>query len=77
MPKVKLFGIVSCSHCKVLKDILESNNIKFEYFDVILDKKAQKEMIERSGQENIPVIEIDENIIVDFDIKKIRELLNI
>jgi len=74
---VKLFTTPVCPYCFTLKQFLKKHNIEFEEIDVSQDKKALEEMIKKSGQMGVPVIEIDGNIVVGFDKEKIAELLNI
>ncbi len=74
---VKLFTTPVCPYCSTLKQFLKKHNIEFEEIDVSQDKKALEEMIKKSDQMGVPVIEIDGNIVVGFDKEKIAELLNI
>jgi len=74
---VKLFVTPSCPYCVTLKAFLKERNIEFKEIDVARDEKAQKEMIEKSGQMGVPVIEIDDQIVIGFDKAKICKLLNI
>jgi glutaredoxin 3 len=60
-----------------LKEFLKENNFEFEDVDVSQDKKAQAEMIEKSGQMSVPVVEINGKIVVGFDKEEISKLLNI
>jgi len=66
-----------CAYCVTLKQFLSQHNIEFENIDVSNDQKAQEEMIKKSGQMGVPVIDIDGEIIVGFDKEKISQLLNI
>jgi len=75
--KVRVFTAPSCVYCLTLKAFLKERDIEFEEIDVARDEAAQKEMIEKSGQIGVPVIEIGGQMIVGFDRKKIMELLNI
>jgi len=61
----------------MLKNFLEKHKIEFEYIDVSENQAKAKEMVEKSGQMGVPVIEIDGEIIVGFDKAKISELLGI
>jgi len=74
---VKVFSTPFCVYCASLKQFLKEHNIEFEDIDVFKDQVAQEEMIRKSGQMGVPVIEIDGEIIVGFNKNKIVELLNI
>lgn len=74
---VKVFSTPVCPYCITLKEFLKENNVEFEDIDVSQDKEALDEMISKSGQMGVPVIEIDGQIVVGFDREKITELLNI
>lgn len=75
--KVRVFSTPSCPFCVALKNFLKDQNIEFEDIDVSENEPAQKEMIEKSGQMGVPVIEIDGQIITGFDQEKIKKLLNL
>ena len=74
---VKLFVTPSCPYCFTLKEFLKEHNIKFKEIDVSQDEKAREEMIKKAGKMEVPVIEIDGQIVVGFDKEKICKLLNI
>jgi len=74
---IKVFSTPFCIYCVSLKQFLKEHNIEFEEVDVSKDKVAQEEMIKKSGQMGVPVVEIDGEIIVGFDKNKISELLKI
>ena len=74
---VKVYSTPMCPYCVTLKQFLKEQGIEFEDIDVSQDKKASDEMIEKSGQMGVPVVDIDGNIIVGFDKEKIIKLLNI
>ncbi len=74
---VKVFSTPACPYCFALKNYLKEHNIKFEDIDVSQDQTAQREMIEKSKQMGVPVLEVDGQIIVGFDQPKIRSLLKI
>ena len=77
MPSVKIYSTPSCPWCKRAKEFLKENKVSFTNIDVASDQKAAKEMIEKSGQMGVPVIDIDGKIIVGFDEEKLRKLLNL
>jgi len=74
---VKVYSTPGCPYCFTLKEFLKQHNIEFEDIDVSKDKKDLDEMVKKSGQMGVPVIEIDGAIIVGFDKEKISKLLNI
>ncbi len=75
--KIKVYSTSACPWCKVTKDFLASHNINFEDIDVSIDQKAAQYMIEKSGQMGVPVIEIDDKIIIGFNKPVLEEILGI
>ena len=75
--KVKVYSSPFCFWCNILKNFLKENNIEFEDINVQENHEAAVEMIEKSGQTGVPVIEIDGKIIIGFDEKRIRKALNL
>jgi len=59
------------------KDFLKKNGVKFEDVNVQEDRKAAIEMINKTGQNGVPVIEVDGQIIIGFDRKKLVEVLGL
>lgn len=77
MPKVRIFSTPSCVYCVTLKEYLKNHNISIEEIDVSSNEQALNEMVEKSEQMSVPVIDINGEFIVGFDKKRINELLNI
>lgn len=77
MPNVKVYSTSTCSYCVMLKDFLNKNNIQFENIDVGINRKASQEMVDKSGQMGVPVVDIDGQIIVGFDKDAISQALGI
>jgi len=73
----KVYTTPVCPFCKKLKDFLKENNIQFENIDVLTDKDAAKEMIAKTGQIGVPVLDIDGRIILGFNRDEIIEALKI
>ena len=73
--KVKVYSTSTCPWCHKAKDFLKEKNVKFEDIDVGADQKAANEMLEKSGQMGVPVIDIDGKIIVGFDKEEMEKLL--
>jgi|YelNatPaOPRAMG01_1025707.scaffolds.fasta_scaffold41387_3 glutaredoxin-like YruB-family protein len=74
---VKVYSTPSCPWCQLTKKYLKEHNIPFEDIDVSRDEKAAMEMVLKSGQMGVPVIEIDDNIIIGFNKPLIDELLGL
>lgn len=72
---IKVYSTPTCPWCTVAKKYLTSKNVPFEDVDVSRDRGAAMEMIQKSGQRGVPVIDIDGNIIVGFDQAGIDRLL--
>ncbi len=72
-----IFNSPTCPYCHTLKEFLKEKGIEFEDIDVSQDSQALAEMIEKSGQVGVPVVEINGEIVVGFDKEKICQLLNI
>jgi len=77
MTIIKVYSTPYCPYCTTLKNYLKGHNIEFEDINVAEDEKAMEYMIEKTGQKEIPVVEIDEEIILGFDRVKIDKLLKI
>jgi len=75
--KIKVYSTESCIWCCKAKDFLEEHKIQFEDIDVNKNKEAATEMIKKSGQTGVPVLDIDGKIIVGFDVERIKQLLKI
>jgi len=75
--KVRVFTTPACPSCFTLKEFLKQYKIEYEEIDVSQDRKAMEEMIKKSNQLTVPVMEIDGKIVVEFDQEKIKQLLNI
>jgi len=75
--KVKVYSTPTCPFCIMAKKFLKDNNIEFEDVDVSRDIKAAREMVEKTGQMGVPVIEIDGEFVIGFNREKIKQLLNL
>ncbi len=76
-PKVKVYSTPTCPYCKAAKEYLTEHKITYEDIDVSKDQAAANEMIEKSGQMGVPVIEIGNTIIVGFDREAIKKALKL
>ena len=76
-PKVLVFSTPTCSFCTMAKNYFRQKGIKFTDIDVSRDQAAARDMVRRSGQMGVPVIDIGGKIIVGFDRPRINSLLGI
>lgn len=77
MSQVTIYSTPSCHFCHAAKEFFAENNIAYTEHDVASDMDKRSEMIDMTGQMGVPVIRIDDDIIVGFDEDKVRELLKI
>lgn len=77
MPKVIVYSTQACPFCKMAEDFLEQNKVEFKHFDVGSDKAGLKEMMQKSGQTGVPVIDVDGKIIVGFNEAALKEALGL
>ena len=77
MKKVIIYSTPTCHFCAMAKDYFKENNVQYENFDVSTDPEKRKEMMEKSGQLGVPVIVIDDQIVVGFNRPRLAQLLNL
>ncbi len=75
-PRVIVFSTPTCTFCNMAKKYFREKGIKFQDVDVSRDPAAVRDMIRRSGQQGVPVIDIGGKIVVGFDRLKIDKYLN-
>ena len=75
--KVIVYSAVWCPWCNKTKQWLNEHKIKFLNKDVDKDHNAAEDMIRKSGQTGIPVIEIDGEIIIGYDVPRLSKSLGI
>ena len=73
--KVVLYSTPWCPWCRKTREFFKENKIQFTDKDVEKFKKYADEMVKKSKQKGIPVIDIDGKIIVGFDEDKIKTAL--
>jgi len=73
--EVKIYMTPTCQWCKKAKEWLKKNKISFQELDLTESDTYRDELIEKTHQMVVPVIEIDGQFIIGFDEKKLEELL--
>ena len=74
--KVIVYSTSTCPYCIYAKDYFKENNVPFEEVNVGLDRVRAQEMVTKSGQMGVPVIEINGEIVVGFQPEIFQQLLN-
>lgn len=77
MKKVTVYSTPTCHFCSMAKDYFTAHNVPFESYDVAADIDKRREMMEKSGQLGVPVIDIDGQIVVGFNQPRLAKLLEI
>lgn len=73
--KVKVYSTTWCGFCKQAMAYFDSIKIDYNEIDVEKDQKAAEEMVEKTGQMGVPVIEIGDTVIVGYDRPRIDSAL--
>ena len=74
---LKIYTTPTCVYCQMAKEFFKENNVSYQEHDVSSDAKAREEMINKSGQMGVPVIDVEGEIVIGFDKERLSELLNI
>ena len=74
---VKIYTTPTCHWCNKAKDFFKENNVKFTEINVAIDQGAAREMVEKSGQMGVPVIEVNGEMLVGFNEPLLVELLKL
>lgn len=72
---IKVYSTNTCPYCVMVKDYLKQIKVNFEDINVGEDQEKAREMVEKTGQMGVPVVDISGEIIVGFDKNKINEVL--
>ncbi len=74
---VKVYSTPTCPWCIRAKQFLQENNVDFTNIDVFSDQQAVDELMQKTGQMGVPVLDIDGELIVGFNKDKIKQSLGI
>ena len=72
---VIVYSTPSCPYCNMAKKYLETKKVRYEEIDVSKDRDAALEMVRKSGQRGVPVIDFEGSVIVGFDKDRIDSQL--
>ncbi len=73
--KVIVYSTPTCPYCTMAKEYLKKGGVAFEEINVAEDQEAAREMVEKSGQLGVPVLDIAGEIVVGFDRARIEQAL--
>jgi glutaredoxin-like YruB-family protein len=71
MAKVIVYSTTTCPYCVMAKQWLKDKKVEFDDINVGIDQEKAREMIKKSGQMGVPVIDVDGEIIIGFDRPKL------
>ena len=74
---VKIYSTPTCVYCKLAKEYFEKNNVAYTEVNVAEDDAAREEMVNKSRQFGVPVIDIDGTIVVGFNRQAVAKALNL
>ena len=77
MSQVKIYSTLSCPYCHMVKDYLTEKKVEFVDYNVGVDQEKAQEMVQKSGQMGVPVVDIDGQIVVGFNRPEIDRLLGL
>lgn len=75
--EVKVYSTPTCPWCQRTKKFLTDNGIAYQDLNVAADREARAEMVRKTGQMGVPVIEIDGDIVVGYDEGWLKEKLGL
>jgi glutaredoxin 3 len=74
---VTIYTTPTCHFCQMSKEFFKENNIAYSEFNVAADQAKRQEMIDKSGQMGVPVIFVNDDMVIGFDKKRLSELLGV
>lgn len=77
MKNVTIYSTPTCHFCQMTKDFLGDKGIAYTEYDVAHDLEKRQEMIQKSGQMGVPVILVENDLIVGFDKERLMSLLGV
>ena len=77
MKSVIIYSTPGCIYCKIAKDWFNENNINYTEHNVAEDTEKREEMMQKTGQMAVPVIDVEGEIVIGFDKPKLSQLLGL
>ncbi|HBI94076.1 MAG: glutaredoxin family protein [Terrisporobacter othiniensis] len=76
MKKVEIYTSDTCIQCKKAKEYLQNNNIEFVEYNISSNEEFRRELIKK-GYLSVPIIVVDNQDILGFDVNRIKQLTGI
>lgn len=75
MANITLYSTPSCIYCKMAKAYFDEKGVKYTDKNVAADEAAREEMVKKSGQLGVPVIDVDGTLVIGFDKERLAVLI--
>ena len=76
MKRIEMYTSDTCPNCVKLKEFLKKNNIEYIEYNISKSEKYRKELI-KEGFLSVPVMKIDDDYVLGFDVPRIKQLLSL
>lgn len=73
---VVVYSTPTCPYCTQAKEYLKDKGVQFVDHNVAADLEARNEMVQKSGQLGVPVIDVNGEVIVGFNRARLDQLLS-
>ncbi len=77
MKNVTIYTTPTCGFCHQAKQFFQEKNVPYEEKDVAADQQAREEMVSKTNQMGVPVIEVDDEIVIGFDQSRLAQMLDV
>ncbi len=77
MKNITIYSTPTCHFCQMAKEYMKTHNIAYTEHDVASDLERRKEMIDKSGQMGVPVIDIEGKILIGFEEGEFAEAVGV
>lgn len=77
MKKVIIYSTPTCVYCRMAKDWFDEKGIQYQEYDLSQDAVKRDEVVKKTGQMAVPVIEVGDEIVIGFDKGRLSKLLEI
>ena len=74
---IEIYSTPTCHFCNLAKDWFKEKNLDYKEYNVAADIEKRKEMMEITGQLGVPVIKINDDVLIGFNPNKMSEILSI